>query len=102
MGANAVNTIVEHSAPFILGQIYTEEPKAKIGIKILSNLCLERRAGASFKIPVEKMGWKNAKGNEVVIRILEAYKFAQMDPFRACTHNKGILNGIDAVAVATG
>jgi degradative hydroxymethylglutaryl-CoA reductase len=48
------------------------------------------------------MGWKNKSGKEVAYKILEAYRFAQLDPFRAATHNKGIMNGIDAVAIATG
>lgn len=55
-----------------------------------------------FEIPVEKMKWKNVDGLIVASRILEAYRFAQLDPFRAATHNKGIMNGMDAVAVALG
>ena len=48
------------------------------------------------------MGWKNFPGKDVVERILEAQRFAELDPYRATTHNKGIMNGIDAVAVALG
>jgi len=48
------------------------------------------------------MAWKGVSGLEVAERVLEAYKFAKVDPFRAVTHNKGIMNGIDAVCLATG
>lgn len=48
------------------------------------------------------MGWKNFPGKEVVERIIGAQRFAELDPYRATTHNKGIMNGIDAVAVALG
>ena len=57
MGANLVNTVVEHTAPYILGLT-----GGKIGIKILSNLCIERKAISFFEIPVSKMGWKGATG----------------------------------------
>jgi hydroxymethylglutaryl-CoA reductase len=57
---------------------------------------------ASFSIPIKHMGWKNFPGQDVVERIIEAQRFAELDPFRATTHNKGIMNGIDAVAVALG
>lgn len=57
---------------------------------------------AEFKVPVEKLAWKNSSGKEVVSKILEAQRFAELDQFRATTHNKGIMNGIDAVAVALG
>ncbi len=69
---------------------------------ILSHYCIERKALAEFEIPVELMGWKGVEGEQMAQKILQGYKFAQLDPFRATTHNKGIMNGIDAVAVATG
>ena len=74
----------------------------KTGISILSNYCLERRATSSFVIPVEHMAWKGYTGLEVAQKIMEAYRFAMKDTFRAVTHNKGIMNGIDAVCLATG
>lgn len=97
MGANIVNTVCEHLSPKL-----EDLTGARSGLRILSNLCTERKALAFFEIPVEKMSWKQTSGKEVAFRILEAYRFAQMDPYRASTHNKGILNGIDAVAIATG
>lgn len=57
---------------------------------------------ASFELPTSKMSYKGIPGAEVAARILEAQKFAEKDQFRATTHNKGIMNGIDAVAVAAG
>lgn len=56
----------------------------------------------TFEIPVAKMGWKGVPGKDVAKKILEAYIFAELDQYRATTHNKGIMNGIDAVAVALG
>ena len=98
MGANLINTIAEATAPYIhelLGQ-------GAIGIRILSNLCTERMTIATFDIPVEKLAWKGAAGEQVAKKILEAHRFAQVDQYRATTHNKGIMNGVDAVAVALG
>ena len=99
MGANIINTILEHIAPYI--ETLTH---ARVGIKILSNFCTERVAKAQFEIPIKKMeGWiPNITGEEMAQRLLEAYIFAKLDIYRACTHNKGTMNGIDAVAIATG
>jgi len=97
MGANIINTVVEHTSPFVADLV-----GGRSGIKILTNLCTERRAFAKFEIPIEKMKWKNASGEEVAKRMIEGYLFAKHDIYRAVTHNKGIMNGIDAVAVATG
>ena len=74
----------------------------RIALRILSNLCTERLVMAEFKIPVKHMSWKSFPGKEVVDRILEAQRFAELDQYRATTHNKGIMNGIDAVALALG
>jgi hydroxymethylglutaryl-CoA reductase len=57
---------------------------------------------ASFRIPVRNLGYKCHTGRSVALGIVEAYEMAQIDPYRATTHNKGIMNGIDAVALATG
>ena len=97
MGANVVNTVVEGLAPLI-----AEITRGRIGLRILSNLCEDRLARASFAIPVEKLGFKGVPGAIVAEKIVEAYHFAEDDPHRATTSNKGIMNGIDAVALATG
>lgn len=92
MGANAVNTMLEAVAPLI-----EEISKAEVVLRILSNLADKRivRARATFENPF------NNKKDEVE-RFLSAYKLAMIDPYRAATHNKGIMNGISAVALATG
>jgi len=97
MGANIINTVVEHTSPYV-----AELVGGRPGIKILTNLCKDRRAFAYFEIPIEKMKWKTTSGEEVAKRMIEAYLFAKHDVYRAVTHNKGIMNGIDAAAVATG
>ena len=97
MGANIVNTVAEHLAPSIVDLI-----GGRVGLKILSNLCSERRAISYFELPVKAMAWKQSSGHEVASKIIEAYLFAKFDIYRASTHNKGIFNGIDAVALATG
>jgi degradative hydroxymethylglutaryl-CoA reductase len=98
MGANVVNTIAEQTSPYVLEVI----GQGRIALRILSNLCTERLAKAEFRIPVKHMGWKNFPGKEVAEKILEAQRFAELDQYRATTHNKGIMNGIDAVALALG
>ncbi|PVX27066.1 MAG: hydroxymethylglutaryl-CoA reductase, degradative [Candidatus Bathyarchaeum sp.] len=92
MGANAVNTMAEAVAPTIEritgGRVY---------LRIISNLATKRLARAWAVIPKKEVG-----GEEVVDGIVEAYNFAAADPYRAATHNKGILNGIIGVVIATG
>ncbi len=68
----------------------------------LSNLASERRAVARCAIPAECFDGPGLKGTDVVAGIAAAYRFAWADPWRAATHNKGIMNGVDAVALATG
>jgi len=97
MGANIVNTIAEGISPYL-----SDLTGGRVGMRILSNLCSERRAISFFKIPINKMAYRQFGGREMAQRILEAYMFAKLDPYRAATHNKGIMNGIDAVALATG
>jgi len=91
MGANAVNTMAEAVAPLIErithGQVY---------LRIISNLATKRLARAWTTVPKKSLG-----GEEVVDGIVEAYAFAAADPYRAATHNKGILNGIIGVIIAT-
>jgi hydroxymethylglutaryl-CoA reductase len=92
MGANAVNTMTEAIAPMI-----ENTAGGKIYLRILTNLATERLARAICLIPKESVG-----GPEVVEGILNASAFAAADPYRASTHNKGVLNGIIATILATG
>jgi len=71
MGANILNTICEYLSPKLENLI-----EARSGLRILSNLCTERKAAAFFEIPIEAMKWKNSSGKEVSYKILEAYRFA--------------------------
>jgi len=91
MGANAVNTMAEAVAPMI-----ERITRGRVYLRIISNLATERLARAWTVIAKEVVG-----GEEVVDGIVDAYVFAAADPYRAATHNKGILNGIIAVALAT-
>lgn len=97
MGANVVNSVCEKISPMI-----QEVSQGRVGLRILSNLCIYRKAGAEFQIPCEKLRNSRYSGVESARLLLEAYLFAAGDVFRAATHNKGIMNGVDAVALATG
>lgn len=97
MGANAVNTAVEHLAPHI--EALTG---GRVNLRILSNLTDRRKARAEGMIPAVELATDNLTGAEVVNAIVEAGVFAEIDPYRAATHNKGIMNGIDPVIIATG
>ncbi len=92
MGANAVNTMAEAVAPRLEtitgGRVY---------LRIISNLAIYRKTRATAVWPSEFLG-----GEEIVDGIIEAFAFACADPFRVATHNKGIMNGIDPVVIATG
>ena len=97
MGANMVNTLAEFLAPYV-----RQVTGAQVGLRILSNLADRRLARAEVRIPAELLDQKDIAGAEVAQRIASAYRFAYADPHRAATHNKGVMNGIDAVALATG
>lgn len=97
MGANAINTTCEALAPRI-----EELTGGRVNLRILSNLADKRLARARAVWTKETLATENYSGEAVVKGIMEAWAFAAADPYRAATHNKGILNGIDAVAVATG
>tara|TARA_Y100001970_G_scaffold146506_2_gene179893 strand:- start:6881 stop:8155 length:1275 start_codon:yes stop_codon:yes gene_type:complete len=92
MGANAVNTMAEAVAPRLEtitgGRVY---------LRIISNLAIYRKTKATAIWSAEFLG-----GEEIVDGIIEAFAFACADPFRVATHNKGIMNGIDPVVIATG
>ncbi len=92
MGANAVNTMAETLAPFI-----EQWTGGKVYLRILSNLADKRLARA-------RAVWKTAEIGGPAIRdgMISAYRFAECDPYRAATHNKGIMNGVSAVVLATG
>jgi hydroxymethylglutaryl-CoA reductase len=92
MGANAVNTMCEALSPRI-----AELSGGEVVLKILSNYALERTAKASCVVPKEALG-----GAEVVDRIIHAYRLAAADVFRAVTHNKGVMNGVTSLVLATG
>jgi hydroxymethylglutaryl-CoA reductase len=99
MGANAVNTACEKLAPQI-----ESITSGKVHLRILSNLADRRIARARCTIPVSELtvGFETFKGESVRDGIIAAWAFAASDPYRAATHNKGIMNGVDAVVVATG
>ncbi|MBN2046026.1 MAG: hydroxymethylglutaryl-CoA reductase, degradative [Anaerolineales bacterium] len=97
MGANAVNTACERLAPMI-----EELTGGRVHLRILSNLANRRLARAECVIPLEALAFGDYSGEQVRDGIIEAWAFAAADPFRAATHNKGIMNGVDAVVLATG
>jgi hydroxymethylglutaryl-CoA reductase len=97
MGANTVNTMAEAVAPMI-----EELTGGEVRLRILSNLADLRLARARVRIPEESLATKEYSGRRMIDGILEAYELAAVDPYRAATHNKGIMNGIDPVVVATG
>jgi hydroxymethylglutaryl-CoA reductase len=92
MGANAVNTMAEALAPYI-----EDWTGGRVYLRILSNLANKRLVRARAKVTKEALG-----GEDVVDGIIYAQTFAEADPYRAATHNKGIMNGIIAVVIATG
>jgi hydroxymethylglutaryl-CoA reductase len=105
MGANAVNTACERLAPRI--EAITG---GRVHLRILSNLADRRIARVRCVIPVKELAFETVgqngilpyTGEKVRDGIIEAYAFAASDPYRAATHNKGIMNGVDAVVIATG
>jgi degradative hydroxymethylglutaryl-CoA reductase len=99
MGANTINTITEGLSNILEDLL---DCKGKSVLKILSNLAIYRKATAEFKINIKNLNYKNLSGENLAKRIIQAYEISYLDPFRTSTHNKGIMNGIDAVAVALG
>ena len=97
MGANTLNTAAEALAPLV-----EEISGGRVHLRILSNLADRRLARAMCAIPPHLLGFGDYAGEQVVRSIVEAHLFAALDPYRAATHNKGIMNGIDAVALACG
>jgi hydroxymethylglutaryl-CoA reductase len=97
MGANAVNTACEALAPRV-----EQIAGGRVVLRILSNLADRRLARARCTVPLEALAWGDFSGERVAQGIVEAWALAAADPYRAATHNKGIMNGVDAVVVATG
>ncbi|HEV8049839.1 MAG TPA: hydroxymethylglutaryl-CoA reductase, degradative [Thermoplasmata archaeon] len=96
-GMNAVNTMCEALAPEV-----ARLSGGRVVLRIISNLAVFRLARATATFPADKLATEHATGPEVVEAILDAYTLATVDPFRCATHNKGIMNGISAVVIATG
>lgn len=97
MGANTVNTMAEAVAPLM-----ERLTGGKVRLRILSNLADLRLSRAQLRIAPEHLATAAYSGEEVIEGIIDAYTFAVIDPYRAATHNKGIMNGIDPLVVATG
>jgi hydroxymethylglutaryl-CoA reductase len=97
MGANTVNTVAERLGPTIqaLGG-------GKLGLRILSNLADRRCVRARCRVPAHALATSQRSGADVAELVEQASRFAEADPYRAATHNKGIMNGIDPVVIATG
>jgi hydroxymethylglutaryl-CoA reductase len=97
MGANTVNTMAEAVAPLV-----EEIAGGSVRLRILSNLADLRLARARVRLTPQALDTKERSGADIIEGVLDAYTFAAIDPYRAATHNKGIMNGIDPVIVATG
>jgi hydroxymethylglutaryl-CoA reductase len=97
MGANLVNSVAEAVADRL-----AQLARAKVGLRILSNLCDKRCVRVTCRVPGDALATDDMAGGEVIDGIVNASRFAELDPYRAATHNKGIMNGIDAVVIATG
>ena len=97
MGANTVNTMAESVA----GRI-EQITGGRVRLRILSNLADLRLARARVQVPASALESEHYAGKDVIAGIVDAYEFAAADPYRAATHNKGIMNGIDPVILATG
>ncbi len=97
MGANMINTVAE-----ALGERVAELAGGTLGLRILTNLCDRRLTRVTTRIPVAEFGCRRVSGAEAAAGVASASRFAELDPYRAVTHNKGIMNGVDAVVLATG
>jgi hydroxymethylglutaryl-CoA reductase len=102
MGANLANSVAE-----AVGPRAAELSGGTLGLRILSNLCDHRRVRVECRVhaselALDRNGGARLEGDAVAERIVQASRFAEADPYRAATHNKGIMNGVDAVVLATG
>lgn len=97
MGANAVNTMAE-----TLGPILADLVKGEVVCQIVSNLSDRRLVRVRMELEVDCLARAGFTGEQAAERIIQAYHFAEADPYRAATHNKGVMNGIDPILIATG
>ncbi|MBL8608024.1 MAG: hydroxymethylglutaryl-CoA reductase, degradative [Myxococcales bacterium] len=97
MGANLINSVAEAVADRL-----AELTGGRVGLRILSNLCDKRTVRVTCRVPAEALATDDMDGSAVIDGIVNASRFAELDPYRAATHNKGIMNGVDAVVIATG
>jgi hydroxymethylglutaryl-CoA reductase len=97
MGANLVNSVAE-----AIGDRLAVLARGRVGFRILSNLCDRRRVRVSCRVPFESLATEEMSGADVARGMEEGSRFAELDAYRAATHNKGIMNGVDAVVIATG
>ena len=97
MGANAINTALEKLSPRV-----AEISGGRVHLRILSNLADRRLARANVTIRLQDLAFEGYPAEIVRDGIIEAWAFAAVDPYRAATHNKGVMNGVDAVVLATG
>ena len=97
MGANLVNAAAEAVADHVAALA-----RGRVGLRILSNLCDRRCVRVRCRVPSDALATDDMDGDDVIDGIVNASRFAELDPYRAATHNKGIMNGVDAVVIATG
>jgi hydroxymethylglutaryl-CoA reductase len=97
MGANLLNSIAE-----ALGPTVAALAEGELGLRILTNYCEKRLVRVRARVPLEALGDEKTSGIAAAKGIASASRFAERDPYRAVTHNKGIMNGVDAVVAATG
>jgi hydroxymethylglutaryl-CoA reductase len=97
MGANMVNTVAES-----LAERVATLAEGRGGLRILTNLCDRRRVRVQARVPAAALATTGMDGGAVRDGIVAASRFAEDDPYRAATHNKGIMNGVDSVVIATG
>ncbi len=97
MGANTVNTMAEAVSPLV-----EKLTGGQVRLRILSNLADLRLARARVRLTPEVLKTGERSGSQIIEGVIDAYTFAAVDPYRAATHNKGIMNGIDPIIVATG
>ncbi|MFI5301323.1 MAG: 3-hydroxy-3-methylglutaryl-CoA reductase, partial [Polyangiales bacterium] len=97
MGANLVNGIAE-----AVSERLAQLARGRAGFRILSNLCDQRCVRVTCRVPFDSLATDTMSGADVARGMEEGSRFAELDPYRAATHNKGIMNGVDAVVMATG
>jgi len=103
MGANLVNGVAEAVSDRVAQIAAAGMPDAcSVGLRILSNLCDNRCVRVRCRVPVDQLATERMSGSDIADGIANASRFAELDAYRAATHNKGIMNGIDAVVLATG